>query len=179
MDYYQKKLYIPQVTEADEIIGKVERWDAHTNGILHRGFTVGVYTEEGDMLMQHRKHPVFDHYYDLTASSHQVYEGDVLQDVNDAIYKTLEREWNIPRNLLATEPKYIGSSVYKSDDGTYVEHEVCHVYTLNLGGPVTSSNPEYAYGFMAKPLSEIVDADYPDSNGLAPWVTSFFEQGVL
>ncbi len=41
-DYYEKTLYIPRVNENDDILGKVERWEAHEKGILHRGFTVGL-----------------------------------------------------------------------------------------------------------------------------------------
>ncbi|MCX6730895.1 MAG: hypothetical protein NTZ55_03535 [Candidatus Roizmanbacteria bacterium] len=39
MDYYKKKQFIAEVNEQDEIIGKVEKWDAHKKGMLHRGYT--------------------------------------------------------------------------------------------------------------------------------------------
>jgi isopentenyldiphosphate isomerase len=179
MNYYTQELLIPRVNEKDEITGTVERWDAHTNGILHRGFTVGVYDQDGNMILQHRKHPVFDNFYDLTGSSHQVYEGDILQDANTAIHRMLEREWQITQDMLASEPKLIGKTLYKSTHEKYVEHELCHLYTLSLKTVVPDPSDQYAYGYTVKPIHEITSASYPKSNGLAPWVISFFDDHLL
>lgn len=179
MNYYKKELFIPRVDEHDTIIGKVERWEAHTKGILHRGFTVGVFDTNGNMILQHRKHPVFDNYYDLTASSHQLYEGESLQDINEALYKTLEREWNMTPDMFSTKPKLAGTVIYKSSDGTYTEHELCHLYTLHLSSSFPKPVEEYAYGFMTEPVDKILTAEYKNSNGLAPWVKAFFDEGII
>ncbi len=40
MDYLNQKLDLNKVNKKDEVLGKVERWIAHQEGILHRGFTV-------------------------------------------------------------------------------------------------------------------------------------------
>lgn len=179
MNYYKKELLIPRVDEHDHIIGTVERWEAHTKGILHRGFTVGVFDTNRNMILQQRKHPVFDNYYDLTASSHQIYQGDTLTDVNEAIYQTLERESNMARNIFVAEPQLVGKVIYKSSDGTYTEHELCHLYTLHLTSAIPKPNKEYAYGYTVKPVDQILKAQYKGSNGLAPWVTAFFDKGLL
>lgn len=180
MNYYTKELFIPRVDEQDIIIDRIERWKAHIEGILHRGFTVGVYTKTGDMILQHRKHPVFDNYYDLTASSHQIYENDTLQDVSSALFRTLEREWNMTQDMFKNEPKLVGKTLYKSTHEKYTEHELCHLYTIQLDTEtVPQPNKEFAYGYLTLPLDTIMTASYEKSHGLAPWVVSFFEDSLL
>lgn len=170
MDYYTQELFIPQVNEQDTIIDKVERWQAHKEGILHRGFTVGI-LYKGMMLCQHRKHPVFDGFVDLTASSHQLYKADgTLTSPTDAVVTCLEREWNITEDDLAYEPKLAGKVTYNSKHEEYIEHEVCHLYISEINN-IPSFNPEYAYGFSLIPVEQLRDPELnPLLRGLAPWV---------
>lgn len=178
MDYYKQQLFIPHVNEKDEVLGKVERWEAHEKGVLHRGFTVAV-LYEGQMLCQHRKHPVFDGFLDLTASSHPIYIGNDVQDITEAIEKCLHREWNINPEQLLYKPKLAGKVIYDSRHGDFVEHEVCHLYITEvktLPTPVL----EYAYGFSLLPLQQFEDVKkYPLLNGLAPWVEAMILKDLL
>src|SRR5690606_8547615 len=107
MNYFNQKQYIAQVDRNDNIIGKIEKWEAHTKGVLHRAFTVAIFFED-KVLVQHRKHPVFDKVFDVTVSSHQIYENDTLQDDKIALMNTLQREWNISKDNLLKEPKLKG-----------------------------------------------------------------------
>jgi isopentenyldiphosphate isomerase len=178
MDYYTQELFIPQVNEQDEIIGQVERWKAHREGILHRGYTVAL-LYQGQMLCQHRKHPVFDGFIDLAASSHQIYQNDKLIDANTSVLQCLAREWNIELSQLSRDLSLVGKVVYNSKHGEYIEHEVCHLYLSEIKSlPVP--NLEFAYGFSLLPLSQL---QQPETNpalaGLAPWVTSMIKEGLL
>ncbi len=118
MDYYKKTLYIPQVDKNDNVLGKVERWKAHREGILHRGFTVAVMFDD-QVICQHRKHPVFGGYLDLTASSHPLYEGEKIQTFEDAVNNTLHREWGIKKSDLG-EIQERGKVYYYSKHGEYI-----------------------------------------------------------
>lgn len=178
MDYYSQEFFIPQVNEQDEIIGRVERWKAHREGILHRGYTIGLFYE-GQMVCQHRKHPVFDGFLDLTASSHQIYQGDDLMDMNTSLFWCLEREWNLKKEDITTDFKLAGKVVYESKHGEYIEHEVCHLY-LAQTKTLPVFNPEYAYGISLIPVDQL---NNPSTNavlsGLAPWVTPMIEQKII
>lgn len=178
MDYYKQELFIPQVNENDEIEGQVERWKAHREGILHRGFTVGV-LYKGQMLCQHRKHPVFDSFLDLTASSHPIYEGDTLQDMIMAVEKCLYREWGLQPGDLKYRPKLAGKVVYDSKHEDFVEHEVCHLY-ITESKIIPTPVLDFAYGFSLLPLEHFNDIKkYPIMNGLAPWVEAMVMQDLL
>lgn len=177
-NHYTKTLYIPTVTENDEVIGKIERWEAHEKGILHRGFTVGL-LYKGAMLCQHRKHPVFDGFIDLTASSHPFYEGEELQDTISAVENCLEREWGI-KQMDLVKPLYLrGKVIYDSRHGKYVEHEVCHLYIGEIN-TLPKFYEEYAYGYSLIPLEKFINYnDTPLLRGLAPWVVEMILKDLL
>jgi len=179
-DYYQQLLYIPQIDKNDKMIGPVERWQAHKEAILHHGFTV-VLKHQGKYLLQHRKHPVFDSYLDLSFSSHPVYENKKIQDDITAIFQSLKREWQIEKKDLIGEIKKIDQFYYKAQDkkSGYWEHEIDYIYLADLAylpGP----NTEFAYGFfpVEKGFLETKPTDYK-SIPLAPWVSPILEKGML
>lgn len=167
MDYYTKKLYIPQVDEKDSVVGKIERWEAHKKGILHRGFTVAVFYRNY-VICQHRRHPVFDGVIDLTASSHPLYLDSGIQTVPEAAAHTLQREWNMDVESL-TPLKLQGTVTYSSSDGTYTEHELCHFYTTETR-TLPAVNLDFAYGYSLLTIEELKNSATPLTKALAPWV---------
>ena len=42
------------ITENDEVIGLMEKQQAHINGLLHRAFSVFLFNSKGEMLLQKR-----------------------------------------------------------------------------------------------------------------------------
>jgi len=165
MEYYQKKLFLAEVDKSDNIIGKIERWRAHRDGVLHRGFTA-VLTYQDNIVLQHRKHLAFDGYFDLTFSSHQIYKNEKLQTDLEAIYETLKREWNIDKTGLVDEPKFLGKFYYdkaKDPNSVFSEHEIDYIYQTELKS-LPTPNPDYAYGFELVNKQEVVNFK------IAPWV---------
>lgn len=175
MDYYKKRLFIAQVNEHDEIVGEVERWEAHEKGILHRGFTVALKYQDA-YVCQLRKHPVFDGVIDLSASSHPLYEDGKLQDINEAIAMTLDREWGMAGNY--SDPRFAGKVMYSSFDGTYTEHEICHFYVCDVTA-LPAVQTEFAYGFGVFTLKDLTALKKPFLKGVAPWVTEYLKSGSL
>ena len=147
MDYYKKRLFLAEVDKKDNIIGKIERWQAHKEGILHRGYTV-IMTYQDSIILQHRKHLAFDGYYDLTFSSHQIYKNETLQTDLEAIDESLKREWNIDQTGLVDELKFLGKFHYKVKDpnSIFTEHEIDYIFQAELKDPPIP-NPDFAYGF--------------------------------
>ncbi|VVA44058.1 conserved hypothetical protein [Candidatus Roizmanbacteria bacterium] len=164
MDYYKKELFLAKVDKDDNILGKIERWQAHKEGILHRGFTM-ILTYQNRIVLQHRKHLAFDGFFDLTFSSHQIYINDVLQTDEDAINDTLKREWNIDQSGIKNIPKYLGKFYYKAKDlnSVFTEHEIDYIYVAELKD-LPNPNPNFAYGF------ELVSKEEINKYKVAPWV---------
>ena len=170
MDYYNKNQLVGLVDENDKLIGKIDKWEAHKKGLLHRGYTVCLFYQE-QIILQHRKHPVFDGYYDLTFSSHPIFEKDAIQADVEAVYESLLREWNIKKEDLKYEPKQKGSVYYKAKDpqSEYVEHEICHLFVSEVSS-LPSPHFDYAYGYSLVSKAQITDSHFPITKSLAPWV---------
>ncbi len=168
MKYYTDKLYLAQVDKNDNVTGQVERWEAHKKGILHRGFTVILFY--GDkIVLQHRRHPAFDKFWDLSFSSHQIYKNNSLQNNREAIGETLKREWNIDKNGLKRAVQFLGKIYYRAKDpnSIYTEHEFDYIYSAELKN-TPNPNSNYAYGFELIDNSEfsILNSKF----SLTPWV---------
>ncbi len=179
MNYFKETQYIAQVDKDDNIIGKVEKWNAHKQGILHRAFTIAIFYED-QVLLQHRKHPVFDSVYDITISSHQLYTDKELQSDEEAIMNTLKREWHITEGELIDGLHMKGSIYYKAHDpfSEYTEHEICHIYSCSVS-EIKMPNLEFAYGFSLQNVLKIKEKNNPIFPLLAPWVKKAFEDNLL
>lgn len=169
MDYYDKVQYIAQVNKLGEILGKVEKWEAHKKGILHKAFSVTLQYKDY-YIIQHRKHPVFDGVYDLSCSSHPIYKGNKLEEDEDAVIKTLKREWNITKKDIKGRIQNIGVIYYKAKDpkSRYTEHEVCDQFLVQLK---TLPKPmlQYSYGYSLVTREEIQKKKSRIYENLAPW----------
>ena len=170
MNYYQKTIFIPRLNKKGEIVGKVERWQAHQKGILHRAFTVIVYFKD-KIICQHRKHPVFDGYLDFTVSSHPAYINNKLQTDKRGILDALKREWNIEEKELISPIKFEKKIIYKSSNSHYIENEHCYFYSTKID-KIPTFNDKFAYGYSLLTLTQIKTLP-PLSSIVAPWVRKF------
>lgn len=179
MNYFDQKQYIAQIDKQDKVIVQIERWQAHKTGILHRGFTLTIYYKD-QIVLQHRKHPVFDNVIDMTISSHQLINHGKVQDDLEAIYNTLEREWNIKEKDLLELPTNKGNIYYRAKDpnSDYTEHEVCHVYSCKVDHLVLP-NFEFAYGFLLKSAEEIKNTKNMLYPLFAPWAKQMIQEGLI
>lgn len=170
MDYYSEKQYLAQVDKEDNIIGKVERWEAHEKQILHRAFTACLLFN-GQAILQHRKHVLFDAVFDLTCSSHPLYVGDEIEPTEDAVYRAFEREWHVTKDQITSPLVNKGSAYYQADDpnSDFGEHEVCYFYTAEIDH-IPEPNFEFAYGYSVVPVEKIKDPKFLASKIYAPWV---------
>jgi len=169
MNYLNQKQYIAKVNKNGEIIGRIEKWEAHKKGILHKALSVSL-TYKGQYIIQHRKHPAFDGVFDLSSSTHQIYENGVLQSTVDATVISLDREWGLKTKDFATLPKIEGSIYYKAEDpnSIYIEHEVCEMVTIKLKR-LPEPNHEFAYGYSLVDKKTLTNKKSLIYKNLAPW----------
>lgn len=177
--YYKKKIMIAACDKKGNILGEIERWEAHEKGILHRAFTVAlIYRDK--LIIQHRKHPVFDGVFDVTSSSHQLYSNGRLQDTIEATYQCLKREWGITKDDLLKQPKDFGTVYYKAKDkySIYTEHEVCSIVIATIK-KLPQIVEEVSYGYSLATREELINPNARLSQNLAPWVKVMIKKGLL
>lgn len=179
MDYLKQLQYIAHVDKNDTILGPVERWEAHEKGILHRAFTLTIQYQD-QLLLQHRRHPVFDGIYDVTISSHPLFIENTLEDPMNAVYRTLYREWGIKKQNLAIQPTYKGKLYYQAHDprSKYQEHEICHIYACKVKN-LSIPSLDAAYGFSLQTIEQLGNKNNPLYSLLAPWVQAMQKENLL
>lgn len=167
MDYYKENQYIAALDKKGNILGNIEKWEAHKKGILHKAFTV-IIQYKNFYVLQHRKHPVFDGVFDLSCSSHQIYINEMLQDTTTAALIALKREWGILEKDIVGKIKIEKPIYYKAKDKNtgFFEHEVCDQVFVKVR-EIPAPNFTYAYGISLVTKEDLRKKEI--YNLLAPW----------
>lgn len=177
--YYKQKQIIARVDRKGNVIGQIEKWEAHEKGILHKALTITLIYKDY-FIIQHRKHPAFDGVFDLTSSSHQLFIDGKLQTTIEATYDCLKREWGLEKKDLVGKIKNLGYIYYKAKDSKsiYTEHEICEILVAKIK---TEPKPNYdfAYGFSLVKKKEITNKDSRIHENLAPWVKEAIFKNML
>jgi len=116
------------VSEKDEILGVMDKMQAHENGILHRAFSVFLFNDKGEMLLQKRAAGKYHspNQWTNAVCSHPRLEETYLE----AAERRLKEELGIETPL-----SYRFNFLYKADVGQNLwEHELDHVFTGNYEG---------------------------------------------
>lgn len=126
------------VTEKDEVLGLMEKMQAHENGILHRAFSVFLYNSKGEMLLQKRAAEKYHspNQWTNACCSHPRMEETYEQ----AAKRRIKEELGIDCEL---EEKFW--FIYKADVGQNLwEHELDHVFVGNYEGEFNLNKEEVA-----------------------------------
>jgi len=110
------------VDEQDKPIGAMGKLEVHQKGLLHRAFSVFIFNDQGEVLLQRR---ALDKYHSAglwtnTCCSHPLPNENTLSAAN----RRLKEEMG-----MATELKHKTSFIYKTPfDNQLTEHEFDHVF---------------------------------------------------
>lgn len=122
----------------------------HTGqGKRHLAVTVLLYNSKGEVLLQKRKHQVFDNIWDFTASTHPLHKDDGSDEsLEEATRRCLEAEYGIsPTSPRLRGVKEIGEFNYYAKIGELCENEHDHILVGEYNGEI-NLNP--AHGYEAK-----------------------------
>lgn len=124
------------VTEQDEAIGTMEKMEAHKKGVLHRAFSVFIFNEKGEMLLQQRAMCKYHSpgLWTNACCSHPR-EGET---VLEAGHRRLMEEMGFDCDL-----KQMFQFIYRADlDQEMIEHELDHVMIGTYDQPFTFNEDE-------------------------------------
>ena len=127
--------HVVLINENDEILGLMEKMQAHENGILHRAFSVFLFNEKGEMLLQKRS---ANKYHSPNQWTNAVCSHPRINETYlEGAQRRLQEELGIEAEL---SPKF--HFIYKADVGQNLwEHELDHVFTGSFNGEV-QLNPQ-------------------------------------
>jgi isopentenyl-diphosphate delta-isomerase len=150
--------YVVLVNQDDRPLGTLEKMEAHERGVLHRAFSVFVFNQAGEMLLQQRAEDKYHSpgLWSNTVCSHPRINEVVIQ----AAHRRLVEEMGFDCEL-----KEVFSFIYKADVGDgLTEHEFDHVF-FGTTDALPKPNPEEVDAWKYMSLED-VQADilaHPDA----------------
>jgi isopentenyl-diphosphate delta-isomerase len=133
------------VDESDQEIGTMEKLEAHEKGLLHRAFSIFLFNEKGQMLLQQRALSKYHTpgLWTNTCCSHPA-PGETIKQ---AAKRRLQQEMGISGVNLEVIFDFI---YYKEFDNGLIEHELDHVLIGEFEGdaqlnPVEAEDAQWLY----------------------------------
>lgn len=135
---------ISVVDETGKFLRYISKNDAHKgSGIRHLAITVFIFNYKGEVLLQKRKHKIFDNIWDNTASTHQLHlENGIDETDEEATLRALNIEYGIKNVKL----KIVGAFNYYAKYGDLCENEFCKLL-VGIYDREIKLNPEVGYSY--------------------------------
>jgi isopentenyl-diphosphate Delta-isomerase len=136
------------VNEQDEQLGAMDKMEAHQQGVLHRAFSIFIFNEKGEMLLQQR-------------ADHKYHSGGLWTNACCS-HPAPGEETHFAAQRRLQEEMGFGTSLIKVFDFTYraefdnglIEHEFDHVYLGMYNGDI-HPNPDEVQSYCHKSLDDI------------------------
>ncbi|GEM_PF-407074 len=163
----EEKQMLLLVDEQDSFSGEyAEKEKCHYgDGLHHRAFVVLLENKKGEVLLQKRKHKLWDGYWDVSAISHVLHLSDHDETYEEAGNRSLKREMGIP----ALSLQKVGGFNYFAKYGKYCENEYCAILVGEYNGTVEENKDvvyEYAWVDQDKFVKDVLDKK---EKKYAPW----------
>lgn len=152
------------VDEQDNEVGALGKVDCHLGtGILHRAFSVFLFTQDGELLLQQRspEKMLWGGYWANSCCSHPRLGEDTL----GAAHRRIKEELGV-----SCELRYLYKFVYQSQFGDIgAEHENCWVFVGHFDGDVDINRDEISDWRFVKPAELTADIE-ANSERYTPWL---------
>jgi isopentenyl-diphosphate delta-isomerase len=136
------------VNEHDEAIGVMDKLEAHEKGFLHRAFSVFVFNQQGQLLLQQRalhKYHSAGLWTNTCCSHPRVGEGNEA-----AAHRRLKEEMGFDTDLT-----YLNALLYRAEfDNNLTEHEYDHLFTGQYNSE-PNINPDEVAAYRWVNLAEV------------------------
>lgn len=156
------------VDEDDQFSGQyVARGDAHTGaGQHHRAFVCLVLDGQGRVLLQRRRHWLWDNLWDLSAVSHPLH----LEKGDETYEEAAARAMRSEMGIVGKGIRKLGGFNYFAQhfDGVGCENEYCAILVARHDGQ-PSPNPEAVYEHRWLPLPDLKNEAEASPEFFTPW----------
>lgn len=156
------------VDEKDNFIRYAPREECHSgDGIRHRAFVILIFNRDKKILLQKRRHKLWDMYWDLTAASHPLHLDGRDESYEEAAARCLKREWDIV--LQPQELKNILAFNYFSRYNGSCENEHCALIVGEYTGKL-NPNSDACYEYKWARLKDLISDAEKSSDAYTPWL---------
>jgi isopentenyldiphosphate isomerase len=179
---------IPLVNGSGKIIGYGDRWWTHRVragrdgpilGQKHVGITISIADHDGRILVQHRRHKIFDKVWSLSGDTHpRKYDSSRVESLSEASRRCAKEDLGV---VIKNWREILNVSYSARDprDPRYCENELLHILAAKHSGPM-NMNKNSAYELQWADFAEISGDSKKDSKKkpidrkYAPWVHAMF-----
>ncbi len=155
------------VDSKDDFKGYASYGECHLGkGKRHRAFVTLLFDSNNQVLLQKRKHKLFDGLWDFTAISHPLRINGRTETYQKASDRALKKEMGIKQ----VPVKKVGAFNYFARDGVNCENEYCVVLVGNYDGEV-KPNKQEVYETKRVLFDEFASGVESQSSMYTPWAT--------
>ncbi len=154
------------VDEQDNFLGKyASRKECHSGkGLHHRAFIVLLENSTGEVLLQKRKHALWNEYWDITATTHTLHLINHDESYQESATRCLSTEMGITD----AEVKKVGGFNYFAQHEKNCENEYCAILIGTYEGEIHSdSDVVYEYKWLNK--KEFIEECLKKDASYTPW----------
>lgn len=157
------------VDEKDNEVGVMEKILAHEKALLHRAFSVFIFNDKGELLLQQR---AASKYHSPSLWTNTCCSHPRPSETNlSAAERRLKEEMGFVCDLT-----YQFNFIYKAElDKGLTEHELDHVFFGTYNGPVTP-NPEEVSNFKFVSMNEVLNDIRINPENYTVWFKIIFDK---
>lgn len=139
----------------------------HTGeGKRHLAITVLLRNDKGEVLLQKRKHKIFDDIWDITGATHPLHKPDGSDEsLEEATWRCLEVEYGIDEKIPL---KNLGFFNYFAKYSEYCENEHCAILVGEYNGSF-NLNPKVGYDYKWINEGEFLGDIERNPENYSPW----------
>lgn len=164
--------YVILVDEQDNEIGVMEKLKAHEQGKLHRAFSVFIFNDKNELLLQQR---AINKYHSgglwtNTCCSHP----SPNETIKDAANRRLFEEMGLTSDL-----KIVSNFIYKTDfENGLIEHELDYILVGN-SNTIPKLNKDEVESYKWQSISEIKNDIIINPNQYTAWFKIALQSGKI
>ncbi|MDP3733479.1 MAG: NUDIX domain-containing protein [Candidatus Daviesbacteria bacterium] len=159
------------VDDQGNFLEYIPKEKGHTGmGRRHLAITVLLYNNQGQVLLQKRKHKIFDNIWDVTGATHPLHKEDGIDEtVEEATWRCLEVEYGIKEKIPLKNLGFFNYfAPYHTAQGDFCENEHCAILVGEYNGSL-NLNPQAGYEYKWMDKDEfLVDLEQNPQN-YTPW----------
>lgn len=141
-------------------------------GKRHLAITVLLYNSEGRVILQRRKHKIFNNIWDFTASTHLLHREDGKDEsLEEATIRALREEYEVGE---VRELRVVGEFNYFAKYREYCENEHCFLMVGMYNGPI-KLDPKAGYEYKWTKKEEFLKDIKANPKKYTPWVNRAFD----
>lgn len=139
----------------------------HTGlGRRHLAIAVILQNSKGEVLLQKRKHRIFNDIWDITGATHPLHrENGSDESLEEATRRCLQVEWAVKE---VGEIRQVGVFNYFAQDGENCENEHCYLMVGNYDGEV-KMDPKLGYEYKWVNREEFLKNIEQNPGKYTPW----------